>query len=187
MIFYRSYYRMKRKRLFSPCVNYAYLLHNNVLVYVLVLIKSISFCVDLREVVGLRQRCHVSYVTGASYWDWFTVGQGLLSLQQVRVKGECFYFFCFFTFIHFPISPLSFIYLLLFSGRRHKMTHKDWRAVKPQHNQIMTKTYLYNFDPLKPHFYTVKLGITGVYIIFLISAQKHRLWVLVRTASTRRF
>ena len=45
------------------------------------------------------------------------------------------------------------------------------------------KTYLYNFDPLKPHFYTVKLGFTGVYIIFLFSAQKHRLGVLVRTAS----
>ena len=41
---------------------------------------------------------------------------------------------------------------------------------------------LYSFDPLKPHFYIVKLGFTGVYIIFLISAQKHRLWVLVRTA-----
>ena len=35
----------------------------------------------------------------------------------------------------------------------------------------ITKTCLYNFDPLKPHFYTVKLGFTGVYIIFLISAQ----------------
>ena len=34
---------------------------------------------------------------------------------------------------------------------------------------------LYNVDPLKPHFYKVKLGFTGVYIIFLISAQKHRL------------
>ena len=52
---------------------------------------------------------------------------------------------------------------------------------------VITKTYLYNFDPLKPHFYVVKLGFTGVYIIFLISAQKHRLWVLVRTASARRF
>ena len=49
------------------------------------------------------------------------------------------------------------------------------------------KTCLYNFDPLKPHFYIVKLGFRGVYIIFLISAQKHRLWVLVRTASARRF
>ena len=36
-------------------------------------------------------------------------------------------------------------------------------------------------------FYIVKLGFTGVYIIFLISAQKHRLWVLVRTALARRF
>ena len=35
----------------------------------------------------------------------------------------------------------------------------------------ITKTYLYNFDPLKPHFYVVKLGFTRVYIIFLISAQ----------------
>ena len=51
----------------------------------------------------------------------------------------------------------------------------------------ITKTYLYNFDPLKPNFYIVKLGFTGVYIIFPISAQKHRLWVLVRTASSRRF
>ena len=38
------------------------------------------------------------------------------------------------------------------------------------------KTYLYNFDPLKPHFYMVKLGFTGgaggwVYIIFIIFAQ----------------
>ena len=37
--------------------------------------------------------------------------------------------------------------------------------------QSITKTCLYNFDPLKPHFYIVKLGFTGVYIIFLISAQ----------------
>ena len=35
----------------------------------------------------------------------------------------------------------------------------------------ITKTRLCNFDPLKPHFYVVKLGFTGVYIIFLISAQ----------------
>ena len=51
----------------------------------------------------------------------------------------------------------------------------------------VTKTRLYNFDPLKPHFYIVKLGFIEVYIIFLISAQKHRSWVLVRTASSRRF
>ena len=37
--------------------------------------------------------------------------------------------------------------------------------------KYIKKTYLYKFDPLKPHFYIVKLGFTGVYIIFLISAQ----------------
>ena len=36
----------------------------------------------------------------------------------------------------------------------------------------ITKIRLYNFDPLKPHFYIVKLGFTGVYIIFLNSVQK---------------
>ena len=35
----------------------------------------------------------------------------------------------------------------------------------------ITKTCLYNVDPLKPHFYIVKVGFTRVYIIFLISAQ----------------
>ena len=46
-------------------------------------------------------------------------------------------------------------------------------------NNNITKTCLYNFYPLKPHFYIVKLGFTGVYINFLISAQKHRLCVPV--------
>ena len=45
----------------------------------------------------------------------------------------------------------------------------------PVCKKYITKTRLYNFDPFKPHFYIVKLGYTGVYIIFLISAQKHRL------------
>ena len=37
-------------------------------------------------------------------------------------------------------------------------------------NIYITKTCLYNLDPLKPHFYVVKLEFTEVYIIFLISA-----------------
>ena len=37
----------------------------------------------------------------------------------------------------------------------------------------ISKTCLYNVDPIKPHFNIVKLGFTGVYIIFLISAQKN--------------
>ena len=34
--------------------------------------------------------------------------------------------------------------------------------------RTITKTCLYNFDPLKPHFYIIKLGFTGVYIIFFL-------------------
>ena len=37
---------------------------------------------------------------------------------------------------------------------------------------VITKTRLYSFDPFKPHFYIGELGFTGVYIIFLIAAQK---------------
>ena len=36
---------------------------------------------------------------------------------------------------------------------------------------FITKTCLDNFDPLKPHFYIVKQGFIGVYIIFLILLQ----------------
>ena len=52
-----------------------------------------------------------------------------------------------------------------------------------QFQDTITKIYLYNFDPLKPHFYIVKQGFTGVYIIFLILLKQHRLWVLIRTTS----
>ena len=45
--------------------------------------------------------------------------------------------------------------------------HKDVRAIEI----FIMKTRLYNIDPLKPHFYIVKLGFTGVYNISLISAQ----------------
>ena len=37
---------------------------------------------------------------------------------------------------------------------------------------FITKTYLYNFDPLKPHFYIVKLGFTRVDITFLNSQKQ---------------
>ena len=46
------------------------------------------------------------------------------------------------------------------------------------------KTHLYDVDFLKPHFYIVKLGFTGICIIFLISAQKHSLWVLAEAVLT---
>ena len=39
--------------------------------------------------------------------------------------------------------------------------------------QIFTKRFLYNFDPIKAHFYIVKLGFTGIYIVFLILLKKN--------------
>ena len=51
--------------------------------------------------------------------------------------------FLFLLFLHFHSVPLSSLSLsvissttsfLSFSGRQHKMTHKGWRVVKPQHN-----------------------------------------------------
>ena len=44
----------------------------------------------------------------------------------------------------------------------------------------ITKTRLYNADPLKPHFNIVKLGLQG-YPYFFYFCSKHRLWVFVRT------
>ena len=59
----------------------------------------------------------------------------------------------------------------LIMGVTHTCSHAtfDMHAVK----SAITKTYLYNFDPLKPHFYMVKLGFTGVYIIFLLFLLKN--------------
>ena len=47
---------------------------------------------------------------------------------------------------------------------------------QPRAQFLITITRLCKFDSLKLHFCIVKLGFTGVYIIFLISAQKHSLW-----------
>ena len=38
---------------------------------------------------------------------------------------------------------------------------------------MIMKTCLYNVNPLKPHFYVVKLGFTGVYIIFFLFLLKN--------------
>ena len=46
-------------------------------------------------------------------------------------------------------------------------------SYEPYINRIVgkkniTKTYLYNIDPLKPHFYIVKLGLQGYTLFFLL-------------------
>ena len=49
--------------------------------------------------------------------------------------------------------------------------HKAWKGNILFEKTLQKHAYII-VDPLKPHFYIVKLGFTGVYIIFLISAQK---------------
>ena len=60
-------------------------------------------------------------------------------------------------------------------------------ALSPPNRGLIMITCPFDLYPLAPHFYIAKLGFTGVFIIFLFLLLKHRLWVLVRTASVRRF
>ena len=117
------------------------------------------------------RRWPIAYVTGVPNLYWLTVGQGLLSLQQVRAEGECCYFFCFFTFIPVPLSSLflSFIFssissisIFPFSGRWHKMTHKGWYVIKPQHSQSRV-----NPCPAEPG-YTLHLQTVQIQISWLL-------------------
>ena len=65
-------------------------------------------------------------------------------------------------------------------------THRNCRlyVLSYEYPFHITKTYPYNFDPLKPHFLYSKTRVyRDIHYFFLISAHKHRLWVLVRTAS----
>ena len=69
------------------------------------------------------------------------LGKACYPFSRYESRGGCFYyFFCFFTFIPVPLSSLTLSFIstisfLPFSRRRHKMTHKGWRVIKPQHNQ----------------------------------------------------
>ena len=51
---------------------------------------------------------------------------------------------------------------------RLQLRNENEKSTKSAHHQ---KNAYIVFTPLKPDFYTVELGFTGVYINFLISAQ----------------
>ena len=87
------------------------------------------------------------------------------------------------------MTKLKVIILLFSSVFRQNCTNsvdQDDLSNQGLHFLSIMQTYTYDLDPCKPHFYIVKLGFTGVYIIFLIFALKHTLLVLVRT-DVRRF
>ena len=54
---------------------------------------------------------------------------------------------------------------------KSKLSLKSFTKIHKTKENI-TETRLYNFDPLKFHFYIVKLGFTGIHIIFLKIAKK---------------
>ena len=109
------------------------------------------------------------------------------------------------TFFSHGAARILFLYQLAHhtSVKIRKKKKKKWQCGREKHQLVsifvtffsypcagftITKTYLYlyNFYPLNPHFYIVKLGFTGVHLytlFFLFLLKKYRLWVLVRTAS----
>ena len=78
----------------------------------------------------------------------------------------------------FTVNTEKVLYKLLFGASSEDKGEAS--------REYITYTYVYSFDPLKPHFYIVKLGFTGVYIIFIIPAQNID-WGYSLEASARRF
>ena len=80
--------------------------------------------------------------------------------------------------IFFSLSKSSVFFALIGNALKScKLVKYIWNRTKIHMTIIfnsvlfITKTCLYKYDPIEPHFYIVKLGFTGVYIIFQISAQ----------------
>ena len=102
---------------------------------------------------------------------------GFLRVIWVNLQTRrCVFHWEFWCFRHTLPTHETFLWSLgvlwSFSNCLQTM-HKNVKSyfLRKKKGYSITKTGLYNFDPLKPHFYIVKLGFIGVYIIFLISAQ----------------
>ena len=81
-----------------------------------------------------------------------------------------------------PLRPKSFL-LELIPFLKEDGVQESKHEVPRKHQENMP----IKFCPLKSHVYIVRLGFIGVHIIFLTTAQKQRLWILVRTALPGRF
>ena len=136
--------------------------------------------------LGTRQIHLIGLSTIYQYVKYYHNISNALSIMMAIIMFSQF----FFASTRLFITIYNEIWHLTISLVRSCQYVSAWQKISKYSKRfkiIITVTYLYNYDPLKPHFYTVKLGFTGVYILFLISAQKHRLWVLVRTTLLRRF
>ena len=83
--------------------------------------------------------------------------------------------FCIFStrynYFFFVLDPNICVHIFLLKGLN--TPGRFFRHFIKEENFCITKTRLYNFDPHKPHFYKVKLGLRGIYIIFLIFAKQN--------------
>ena len=65
--------------------------------------------------------------------------------------------------IHYENTPIQNILKILPQKKNENF------QIKSLELHSITKKYLYNFDPIKPHFYIVNLVFTGVlFFIFLL-------------------
>ena len=130
-----------------------------------------------------------------SYFSYRKVVSGFAKLVHVAPENRCTVLPCNLFYkeeVHSPpfahlsetaIKVCLALSLMLDQYLSKVPESKSMRAFR-KYRSIITimKNSLYDVDPLKTHFYIVKLWFKGIDNIFLISVQKHRLWVLVRTA-----
>ena len=100
------------------------------------------------------QRCLVSNVTGVSNWYWLTVGQGLLSLQQVRVEGECFissvlHFHSCSSFFTVPLFHLFYYLFYFFSPFLWETTQNDPQGLMCLNTNIIKPTTCFCWERKK--------------------------------------
>ena len=77
-------------------------------------------------------------------------------MENVVQKGQNSVRFCFTVWGMACMFISSTISFLFFSGRLHKMTHKGWRVVKPQHNQSKSGFTLFAQSYLSESFVQIR-------------------------------
>ena len=114
-------------------------------------------------------------------------------VPHLRLGGHTIFFHRIFSF--FTTKKISVYYMGKFSpsDRQIELHQTNLHSIllkryKTSLSDVyIRKTCPCNEYPPKPHFYIVKLGYAWGISIFFIFAPKHRLRVLVRTPSARRF
>ena len=136
---------------------------------------------------GLLVLMH-TYLYVITYWDFYIFPHTWIGL----FPSNCWYvsFWCKWAIIFgaiwkkkkkmaqmvYSLAHIASTYLVIDYIMFYFLANLFWACYFEHEISIaITKTCLHNFDPLKTHFDTVKLVFTRIYIIVLISAQKHRL------------